>query len=256
MSNIVRKTTEATYKLTDRLMTVRQLADYLNLNERTVLKLVSEGELPGVKIGNQWRFRKAMLDAWLDDQMLGVTPRSVAPPRGAPAARRMLNLASCFQASQIVPDLEANTKNGVIEELANLASQLNLVRDKTWFVGALIERENIMPSATGSGLAFLHTLNRHPEHVVKPFMVFGRSLDGVDFDALDGKPTHLFFVLGLKYHELHLPWLAKLPQMCSRPETLRTLMAAGTAESIFAALSDAERELVVSVAGETLKKLP
>lgn len=256
MSNIVRETTEASSKLTDRLMTVRQLADYLNLNERTVLKLVSEGELPGVKIGNQWRFRKAMLDAWLDDQMLGVTPRSVELPRGAPAARRMLNLASCFQPSHIVPDLEADTKNGVIEELANLASQLNLVRDKTWFVGALIERENIMPSATGSGLAFLHTLNRHPEHVVKPFMVFGRSLGGVDFDALDGNPTHLFFVLGLKYHELHLPWLAKLPQMCSRPETLQTLMAAGTADSIFAALSDAERDLGVSATSAALRKLP
>jgi excisionase family DNA binding protein len=256
MSNILRKGTEDSAKSTDRLMTVHQLADYLNLNERTVLKLVSDGELPGVKIGNQWRFRKAMLDAWLDDQMLGVTPRSVDLPRGAPAARRMLNLASCFQPSHIIPDFEATTKNGVIEELANLASRLNLVRDKTWFVGALIERENIMPSATGNGLAFLHTLNRHPEHVVKPFMVFGRSLSGVDFDALDGKPTHLFFALGLKYHELHLPWLAKLPQMCSRPETLRTLMAAGTADSIFAALSDAERDLAVSATSAASKKLP
>src|SRR5229473_6893831 len=103
VSNIVRKATEDPSPLTDRLMTVRQLADYLNLNERTVLKLVSESELPGVKIGNQWRFRKTMLDAWLDDQMLGVTPRSVEIPRGAPAARRMINLASCFQPSHIVP---------------------------------------------------------------------------------------------------------------------------------------------------------
>jgi len=250
MSNIIRKVTEKSRELEDRLMTVRQLAAYLNLNERTVLKLVSEGELPGVKIGNQWRFRKAMLDAWLDDQMLGVTPRSIDISRGAPAARRMLNLASCFQPSHIIPELDANTKTGVIEELATLASRLNLVRDKTWFVGALIERENIMPSATGNGLAFLHTLNRHPEHVVKPFMVFGRSIGGVDFDALDGKATHLFFVLGLKYHELHLPWLAKLPQMCTRPETLRTLMAAVTADSIFAALSDAERDLGISATTE------
>jgi mannitol/fructose-specific phosphotransferase system IIA component (Ntr-type) len=102
----------------------------------------------------------------------------------------------------------------------------------------------------------LHTLNRHPEQVVKPFMVLGRSLGGVDFDALDGKPTHLFFVLGLKYHELYLPWLAKLPQMCSRSETLRTLMAAGTADSIFAALSDAEHDLGVSATSETLRKPP
>ena len=252
----MRKITEKSREPTDRLMTVRQLAAYLNLNERTVLKLVSEGELPGVRIGNQWRFRKAMLDAWLDDQMLGVTPRNIDISRGAPAARRMLNLASCFQPTHIVPDLEASTKNGVIEELANLAGQLNLVRDKTWFVGALIERENIMPSATGDGLAFLHTLNRHPEHVVKPFMVFGRSRSGVDFDALDGELTHLIFVLGLKYHELYLPWLAKLPQMCARPETLRTLLDAVTADSIFAALSDAERDLGISGKNEAVNKLP
>jgi excisionase family DNA binding protein len=239
---------------TDRLLTVRQLAAYLNLNERTVLKLVSEGELPGVKIGNQWRFRKAMLDAWLDDQMLGVTPKSVDISRATPVARRMLNLASCFQPSHVLPNLDANTKNGVIEELANLASRLSLVKDKTWFVGALIERENVMPSATGNGVAFLHTLNRHPEHVVKPFMVLGRSHGGVDFDALDGKSTHLFFVLGLKYHELHLPWLAKLPQMCSRPETLRTLMAAPTADAIFAALADAERDLAIPAVDAELEK--
>jgi excisionase family DNA binding protein len=246
----MRKITEKSREPLDRLMTVRQLAAYLNVNERTVLKLVSRGELPGVKIGDQWRFRKAMLDTWLDDQMLGVTPRSVDIPRGAPAARRMLNLASCFQPSHIISGLESDTKNGVIEELANLASQLNFVRDKTWFVGALIERENIMPSAIGNGLAFLHTLNRHPEHVVKPFMVMGRSLSGIDFDALDGKPTHLFFALGLKYHELHLPWLAKLPQMCSRPETLRILMEAATVDSIFSGLSAAERDLGISAKSE------
>ena len=66
--------------LDDRLMTVRQLAAYLNINERTVLKLVCEGALPGVKVGNQWRFRKAMIDTWLDDQMLGVVPRTPDKP--------------------------------------------------------------------------------------------------------------------------------------------------------------------------------
>jgi excisionase family DNA binding protein len=235
-------------------MTVRQVAAYLSVNERTVLKLVSEGELPGVKIGNQWRFRKAMLDTWLDDQMLGVTPRSADVSIAAPVARRMLNLASCFQPSHIIPDLAASTKTGVIEELANLASQLNLIRDKTWFVGALIERENIMPSATGNGVAFLHTLNRHPQHVVKPFMVLGRSRGGVDFDALDSQPTQLFFVLGLKYHELYLPWLAKLPQMCARPEAVQTLMTAPDANAIFAALAEAERDLSITSSADDSRK--
>ena len=227
----------------DRLLTVKQLAEYLSVNDRTVLKLVSDGALPGVKVGNQWRFRKAMVDTWLDDQMLGVMPRYLDAPGLKDSPRRMLELASCFQPDHIIPELAAMTRNTVIEELAALADHLGLVRDKTWFVSALIQRENVMPSAMGNGIAFLHTLRRNPEQVVRPFMVLGRSRRGVDFDALDGEPTHLFFVLGLKYEELYLPWLHKLSQMFAREEAVRTLLDAPDAESIYMAVAEAERKL-------------
>jgi excisionase family DNA binding protein len=227
----------------DRLMTIKQLAAYLNVNDRTVLKLVSDGSLPGVKVGNQWRFRKAMIDTWLDDQMLGVMPRYLDPPRLDGSPRRMLALASCFQPDQIIPELEAGSKNTVVEELAGLASRLGLIRDKTWFVGALIERENVMPSAIGNGIAFLHTLRRNPEQVARPFMVLGRSRHGVDFDALDGGLTHLFFVLGLKFEELYLPWLHKLSQMFADEEAVRAIMEAPDAGAIFEAVAEAERRL-------------
>jgi len=226
----------------DRLMTVKQLASYLSVNERTVLKLVQDGVLPGVKVGNQWRFRKAMVDTWLDDQMLGLTPHYVSPPPSR-APRRLLTLASCFEASHVLLNLSGASKLAVVVELAAHAERLGLVRDATWFVGALIQRENIMPSATGNGLAFLHTLHRNPQQVVRPFMILGRSPSGVDFDALDGKPTHLFFVLGLKYDELHLPWLSKLVQILAQPEVAPALLQAVNAEQIFVRLSEAERKL-------------
>jgi excisionase family DNA binding protein len=74
------------------LLTVKQLAAFLNVNERTVLKLLAEGALPGVKVGNQWRFRKATIETWLDDQMIGVRPRYVDPPNLDGPPRRMLEL--------------------------------------------------------------------------------------------------------------------------------------------------------------------
>ncbi len=225
----------------DRLMTIKQLAGYLNLNERTVLKLVSDGALPGVKVGNQWRFRKAMIDTWLDDQMLGVTPRLLDEPK-VPAPREMLALSSCFKPDHIV-ELDSTTKNGVIEELAQLAAGLGLVRDRAWFVGALIERENIMPSATGNGVAFLHTIRRNPQQVVRPFMILGRSRAGVDFDSLDGAPTHLFFVLGLKLYELHLPWLAKLAQMFASHEAVQAVLRAPAPAAVYAEIAEGERRL-------------
>lgn len=223
-------------------MTIKQLAEYLRVNDRTVSKLVSDGALPGVKVGSQWRFRKAMIDTWLDDQMLGITPKYLEHPRPTGSPRRMLELASCFQADHVIAELEAETKNMVIEEMAGLASRLGLIRDKTWFVGALIERENVMPSAR-SGVAFLHALRRNPEQVVRPFMVLGRSRRGIDFDALDGLPTHLFFVLGLKFEELYLPWLQKLSRMFADPEAAKAVLDAPDAEAIYQAVTAEERRL-------------
>jgi excisionase family DNA binding protein len=227
----------------DRLMTIKQLAGYLNLNERTVLRLVTDGALPGMKLGNQWRFRKAMIDTWLDDQMLGVTPRLVDEPKQVVPARAMLELASCFEVAHILPEMKATRKNEAVEELAGLAAELGLVRDKTWFMGALIERENVMPSATGKGVAFLHTMRRNPQQVTRPFMVLGRSQPGIDFDALDGKPTHLFFVLGLKMNELHLPWLAKLSSMFATRQAVEPVLAAKDAKAIYDVIAASERRL-------------
>ncbi len=227
----------------DRLMTIKQLAGYLNLNERTVLRLVSDGALPGVKVGNQWRFRKAMIDTWLDDQMLGVTPRMIDEPKPGVPARAMLELATCFQVSHILPEMKAAKKNEAVEEVAGLAADLGLVRDKAWFMGALIERENVMPSATGKGIAFLHTMRRTPQQVTRPFMVLGRSKPGIDFDALDGKPTHLFFVLGLKVNELHLPWLAKLSSMFATRQAVESVLEARDAKAIYEVVAASERRL-------------
>lgn len=227
----------------DRLMTIKQLASYLSVNERTVLKLVQEGALPGVKVGNQWRFRKAMIDTWLDDQMLGITPRYVNHQRQK-APLQMPTLESCFAMTHILPELVGSSKTSVVVELAAHAQALGLVRDETWFVGALIKRENVMPSALGNGLAFLHTLRRHPEHVVKPFMIMGRSRQGVDFDALDSKPTHLFFVLGLRYEELHLPWLSTLVQLLAQPDVVASLLRAESTDVLYDVFINAERTLL------------
>jgi mannitol/fructose-specific phosphotransferase system IIA component (Ntr-type) len=184
-----------------------------------------------------------MIDTWLDDQMLGVMPRYLEPPKLNGPPRRMLELASCFQPNHIIPELAAGTRNTVVEELAGLAARIGLIRDKTWFVGALIERENVMPSAMGNGIAFLHTLRRNPEQVARPFMILGRSRNGVDFNALDGGLTHLFFVLGLKFDELYLPWLHKLSQMFADKDALIAIINAPNAGAIFEAVAAAERRL-------------
>lgn len=52
----------------DRVMTVREVARYLNVDEKTVYRLVARGDLPGFKVAGTWRFKKFDLDDWIDLQ--------------------------------------------------------------------------------------------------------------------------------------------------------------------------------------------
>jgi excisionase family DNA binding protein len=53
----------------DQIMTLREVAQYLGLHVMTVYKLTREGRVPGAKIGGQWRFKRNVLDDWLEHQM-------------------------------------------------------------------------------------------------------------------------------------------------------------------------------------------
>jgi PTS system nitrogen regulatory IIA component len=210
-------------------MTTSELAEYLRLNERTVLKLASQGELPGVRIGNQWRFRMAVVDAWIDDQMLGVRAESPYPSGGG---KETFRFEDGFRAEHVIADLVGETMTGALEELAARARDLDLVRDKTRFLGALVERENVLSSAVGRGVAFPHTLDRHPEYVREPFLLLGRSRDGVDFRAPDDQPVHIVVLMGLRYQKLHLPWLKRLSELLREDDARGAIQAATSGEAI------------------------
>jgi len=51
------------------IMTLREVAQYLGLHVMTVYKLTREGRVPAAKIGGQWRFKRDVLDDWLETQM-------------------------------------------------------------------------------------------------------------------------------------------------------------------------------------------
>ncbi|MCZ8095565.1 MAG: helix-turn-helix domain-containing protein [Acidovorax sp.] len=52
----------------DSVMTVKEVADYLRVNQRTVYRLVVGRKLPGFKVGTTWRFKRAVIDAWIAAQ--------------------------------------------------------------------------------------------------------------------------------------------------------------------------------------------
>jgi excisionase family DNA binding protein len=56
--------------MTDDIMTIKEVADYLKIKEKTAYRLVAEGKIPGFKVGGSWRFRRAEIQKWIDAKAL------------------------------------------------------------------------------------------------------------------------------------------------------------------------------------------
>ena len=90
-------------------LTTEEVLEYLQVNLRTVYRLIKAGKIPAVRVGRQWRFRKRDIDAWLDSQRPrgGSRPAPAAPARPATGATRPRVLVVDDEAS--IRDLLAKT---------------------------------------------------------------------------------------------------------------------------------------------------
>jgi PTS system nitrogen regulatory IIA component len=220
-------------KTEDRLLTARELATYMQMSERTVLKLAGDGELPGVKIAGQWRFKREVVDEWLLERMGGVSSddHAAIDPSAIPDGTRV-PLSDLLDVESVVADIGKADRAQAIEVLVQRAFERAFITDKPWFIGAIVERESLASTAMDGGVAFLHTRQQSASKIARPFIIAGRSWQGVDFGALDGKPTFLFFLLGLKYDRLHLPVLGRLARLIKTTPILTKLRAAPTPQRI------------------------
>jgi excisionase family DNA binding protein len=94
-------------------LTTEEVLEYLQVNLRTVYRLIKAGKIPAVRVGRQWRFRKRDIDAWLDSQR----PRGGAP-RVAPTAAPRPAAASGVRPRVLVVDDEASIRDLLSKTLA------------------------------------------------------------------------------------------------------------------------------------------
>ena len=213
------------------LLTLHELATYLHLDEGTVNKLVTAGKIPAIQLDRQWRFKQSAIDEWIQDQLVGDDESFVDVPDGM-----KLPLEDLLPDQAIIPNLRTNTPIAVIDELAARAYMNGWLADKPWFVGAVVERESLASTAMEGGVAFLHTRAKDKGKIARPFMVVGRSWEGIPFGAADGNPTYLFFLLGLKYDRLHLPILGRLARALRNPSTIAKLRSLSSPDQVRALL--------------------
>jgi PTS system nitrogen regulatory IIA component len=141
----------------------------------------------------------------------------------------------------VIPALASREKNAALEELAaRLADKYDHL-DTQKVLSVLQERERISSTAIGDGVAIPHG---KLSGLDKIYGVFARSEPGVDFNSLDGEPTHLFFVLIAPENAAadHLKALARISRLLKDPAFRQRLIMGKNQEELFRLISEEDEK--------------
>jgi len=148
-----------------------------------------------------------------------------------------MQITGMFKKDYIIEELKATTKRAVLAELSEILSRDAEGLPPGAMVEVLLEREKLGSTGIGDGIAIPHGKLKNLDRLM---ISFGRSRQGIDFDAIDGKPVHLFFLLMAPESSTgqHLKALAKISRMLKDPEFRNDLMAATGAEEIYRKIAE------------------
>lgn len=139
----------------------------------------------------------------------------------------------------MIMDMHATTKDEAIDELVHKYAEQGVINDEALYKKDIIKREAESTTGIGDGIAMPHAKDKA---VQRATVLFAKSEAGVDFDALDGQPVHLFFMIAAPEgaNNTHLAALAALSSLLIDPELVGKLKKATTPEEVQQLFGDAQ----------------
>lgn len=146
-----------------------------------------------------------------------------------------MKLTDLIHPEWIIPDLEPTDKSSALRFMVDRACVAHPEVHPEVLLGRITEREKLSSTGIGSGIAIPHArLDGIREHAI----VFARSHHGVAYDAIDGKPVHLIFMIigPTSANETHLKALARISKFLHDTAFREQLLIAQTREEIHEAI--------------------
>jgi len=228
-------------------MNVEQVAKYLKLTVKEVVKLASRGRLPARKVSGKFQFRKGQVDHWVEEQMPELSRRRLAQIERGVTAHHGLDHEATIVTDMVPPGgivaaLPAKTRDSAIRLLVAAAEGDELVYDASDLVAKIREREELCSTAVHPGVALPHPRQPLPYDIASSFVIVGRTSSGIPYGSPDGGLTRLFLLICCKDDRTHLHVLARVSRMLDQT-TIDRLMEAPEADDMREILL--RRELVV-----------
>lgn len=214
----------------NKLLTVAEVADYLKVNEAVVIEMVNSGVLKKQGTQKNLKIDKDDVDEWL-------TRLNAKEEENLAMKRIICHFQDYFKPENIIMDFTADNKYEAIATMSRKARDLKIVKDHRWLYEVVVAREELVSTAVGKGVAMLHPRHMHPTKIKAPTVLFGRSSEGVEFDAPDDQPVNLFFMLLLHNDKQHLFSLSFITKFLMHEQNIKLLTEAKTAEEVYNAIA-------------------
>ncbi|MFC1863435.1 PTS sugar transporter subunit IIA [Thermodesulfobacteriota bacterium] len=143
-----------------------------------------------------------------------------------------MRLSDILKENYIITNLKAKDKRGVLEELVDVIVGNRKSIDKESLVKVLLDREHLGSTGIGDGVAIPHGKFQGLD---EPIISFGRSLEGLGFESIDGQPVFLFFLLVAPENSagIHLKALARIAKILKNSSFRKILKEAETKAELF-----------------------
>ena len=151
-----------------------------------------------------------------------------------------MKICDVLDRNSILSDLKARNKKGILEELVVPVAEIAGVSQKD-LTKVLMERERLGSTGIGGGIGIPHGKMKNLESLV---LGFGLSRKGVDFESLDGQPTHIFFLLVTPENStgLHLKLLARISRILKNDPFKNRLLEAADSDEILGIIKEEDEE--------------
>lgn len=152
-----------------------------------------------------------------------------------------MRIVDLITREMVVSNLSATDRKGVIRELAKHLADAHEEIDYDRLVKVLCDREALASTAIGQGVAIPHG---KLSEISEIRACIGRAPDGVEFDSMDGNPTHIFIVMVAPENSSgsHLKALARISRVFKGAEILQRLLEAPGADELFAVLEERDAQ--------------
>jgi len=152
-----------------------------------------------------------------------------------------MKICDILKKDKIIPSMKGKTKFDLINELVDLFKDDERVIDLEGMRQSVIEREKIMSTGVGKGFAIPHAKSNSVNEIIA---AFGKLDEPVDFQALDGQPVNLIFLLVGRENLVgpHIKLLSRISRMMNRDEFRENLAKAQTADEIYELFENEEKQ--------------